>query len=63
MEMRDFGESAEVGDYLITGDENDAGRDGLYGLGEDYVDMVDTLLSARGLVLAPDHRGLRAVRK
>lgn len=61
--IRDFGRFAKLGDYLVQGDETEAGSNQLYGIGEDYIDEADTLLSVRGLKLEPDHLGLVVVRE
>jgi hypothetical protein len=56
--IRDFGRCAETGDYLVQGDDEDAGSDQCYGIGEDYLAEASVLLRARGLRLVPDHCGL-----
>jgi hypothetical protein len=56
--IRDFGRCADAGDYLVQGADSDAGSNQLYGIGEDYIDECERLLSARGLTLVPDHAGL-----
>lgn len=56
--IRDFGRFGEAGDYLVQGTEQEAGRGDTYGIGDDYLDEAQTLLSRRGLELVPDYQGL-----